>query len=177
LSEVPITSRSNWANLNWKEAQHQIGLVLHTAGFIKFEEKSLGNSNRADVMVIRSTPSEIIFGIVEVKTYRNVTPSMAEKAMKQSCRYLTACYNQVDGNQRWGKKNKRYFATVVFTRDYPNVIFDGSYSQYKAHLPSGLIENNLVEIFSSVPEQLIKKLQDRHLLGPNQNSLNDYYKI
>lgn len=164
-------SRSEWASLDWKNAQQKIALILNLAGFMKFEEKTLGKSNRADVMIMRSTNSQVIFGIIEVKSYKKITTKVVKNAFLQSCRYITAIYNISKGNKRFGNKKKRYFAAVVFTKDYP-VIYKPKNEKFREYLPKDL---ELIELISCVPENLMKILQAKGYTALKQNSLEEFY--
>jgi hypothetical protein len=168
-------SREEWASLNWKDAQGQLGSLIKSAGFMKFEEKSLSKSNRADLMVIRSTKECVYIGIIEVKSYRRITRKIASDAVVQACRYISAIHQSVLNRYNWKDKNKVYFGVAVFTKDYPNILFNPQISQFKEYLPKELIEDKRVVLLSCVPENLLKSLQVRGLASPIQNSLDKYY--
>lgn len=168
-------SRLDWANLNWKDAQHKIATILNKAGFMKFEERTLTKSNRADVVVTRSVNNYVIFGIIEVKSYKMITTKIAKNAIIQSCRYVTALYNISKNNKRWGNKQKRYFAAVVFTNDYPDIIFNPNVKQFSDYLPSNLVKHQRIELIICVPEKLIKILQTRGYATIPQNTLDEYF--
>ncbi len=167
--------RAEWAALDWKSAQQNIALMINQAGFLKFEEKSLSKSNRADVMVIRSTNSHVIIGIIEVKSYNKITTKIAIDAVKQSCRYITAVYNSFKNSKKWGNKINKYFCAVVFTKDYPDILFRPRVKQFTKALPEKLVNSGLIDIISCVPENLLKQLQTKGLVEPVQETLDAYY--
>jgi hypothetical protein len=168
------TSRSDWANLNWMEAQKLIGLILNHSGFMKFEERKISKSNRADVIVIRQTKTRVIIGVVEVKSYQKISEKIAQEAMIQTCRYIQTIYELF--NNRWGNKSKQYFGVVVFTKDYPNILHRTDLDAYGSQLPFDLLNNNSIDLFTCVPENLLKLLQLKGIAGPIQDSLEDYYQ-
>ncbi len=167
--------RSEWAVLQWQEAQSTIAYLLSSFEYMKFEELKLSNTNRADIVVIYKSDSEVIFGVIEVKTYSKINNTIHKNAIEQVCRYIDKLYQSVNENNRWGNRTKRYFGVVVYTRDYPirNKIRT---DQFSTNIPDELLTTKKLEIFVSTPEKLIDNLQKRNLCGYSQNSLKDYFK-
>lgn len=166
--------RSEWAQLQWQEAQSTIAHLLSKFEYMKFEELRLSNSNRADIVVIYKSETEVIFGVIEVKTYSKINNTIHKNAIEQVCRYIDKLFQSVNENNRWGHRSKRYFGVVVYTRDYPirHVI---NTEQFSSKIPTELLTSKKLEIFVSTPEKLIDNLQKRNLCGYSQNSLKDYF--
>ena len=160
--------------LQWQEAQSAIAYLLSSFEFMKFEELRLSKSNRADIVIIYKSEAEVIFGVIEVKTYAKISNSIHINAIEQVCRYIGKLFESVNKNNRWGNRDKRYFGAVVYTRDYPirNIIGE---DQFSDHIPIELLKSKKLEIFVSTPEKLIDNLQKRNLCGYSQNSLKDYF--
>lgn len=174
--EVIPTSRSEWAQFKWQESQSLIAALLHSYNFMKFEELKLNAGSRADIVVIRRTDDEVVFGIIEVKTYSKINSNIEKLAFKQVSRYISNLFDLVNENRKWGNRRKRYFGSVVYTNDYPiSVRFESQESIAKV-LPSNVTSKNEIHIFSSRPEVLIRKLQEKNLCGYTQNSLDGYFK-
>lgn len=172
--EIP-SSRADWAKLSWQEAQLNVAKILQEYGFMRFEEKRFENSKRADIVVIKNSETEVIFGVVEVKSYRRISWSIEVKAMKQVCNYLAIIFDKHHTNQRWGNKTKRYFAATVFTNDYPGLFSSHSKIDYKKQLRNRLIEWEYVDLISTTPDHLIQNLISRDLAGYKQDNLDSFF--
>jgi hypothetical protein len=142
---------------------------------MKFEELKLNAGSRADIVVIRKTDEEVVFGVIEVKTYSKINSSIEKLAFKQVSRYVSNLYDLLNENHKWGKRKKRYFGSVVYTNDYPISVEFKSQKSIKKEFPSNVTSKNEIHIFSSRPEVLIRKLQERNLCGYTQISLRDYF--
>lgn len=171
----PPTTRSEWSNLKWQDSQSYLGQLLNSFDFMKFEELRLSKGSRADIVVIRKTDEEIIFGVIEVKSYAKINSSVEKSAVKQVCRYITNLFELVNNNSKWGNRRKRYFGSVIFTNDYPISMISKSQDTIAEIIPTHISSNEDVHIFSSRPEELIGILQSKNLCGYNQNSLKDYF--
>ena len=169
------TQRSYWATLDWSDAQSEVARMLNYANFMKFEEKNLGNHKRADVVVIKRSSSKVVFGIIEVKCYKKITPGIEKNAMQQACNYLQLLHNMVKDNNRWNSKPNNFFAATVFTKDYPNRPGNHNPSMYHEILPKQLVKNGLVSLISCVPEMILGELYNRGLLSKEQSSLKNYF--
>lgn len=166
-------SRQEWANLEWKEAQVMVGNLLNNSGFMKFEEKRIGLTKRADVLVIKNNPIDVVFGIIEVKCYKKVNPSLVNKSIIQACKYVKILYPLVINNNRWGNKEKKFFVAVVFTNDYPVSLGKIIVNNYLNYLPKELKEG--IPIIISTPGQLLKKLAYEKLLPDYESKLDDFF--
>ncbi|MCE7733287.1 MAG: hypothetical protein GPJ54_00320 [Candidatus Heimdallarchaeota archaeon] len=174
--DVIPTSRSEWAQFKWQESQSLIAALLHSYNFMKFEELKLNAGSRADIVVIRRTDDEVVFGVIEVKTYSKINSSIEKLAFKQVSRYISNLFDIVNENQKWGKRRKRYFGSVVYTNDYPISVNFKSQESIEKVLPANITSKNDIHIFSSRPEVLIRKLQEKNLCGYTQNSLDGYFE-
>lgn len=166
-------TRTNWAGLDWKQAQAQLLALLSDYQFMRFEEVRLSKSKRADLVVVRNSGSEIIYGVIEVKSYRKISNSVKVKALDQVCRYLNLLYQQTWNSQKYGKLPKKYFAAVVFTHDYPSSFQSEVTGQHISVLDQKLAE--LSEVFVCTPENLVSSLLNKNMVGLKQQSLDDYY--
>ncbi|MHA2098179.1 MAG: hypothetical protein ACW99A_05795 [Candidatus Kariarchaeaceae archaeon] len=168
--------RTEWATVKWQQSQSLLGRLLNSYNFMKFEELRISTGSRADIVVIRTTQDEVIFGIIEVKTYTKINSTIEKNAIKQICRYVSNIYDLISENSRWGNRNKRYFGSIVYTNDYP-VSTSANYDKlFNEHLPDELLEKNNVHVFITRPEELIKILQKQNLCGYAQDTLTDYFK-
>ena len=77
-------SRSEWVSLNWQWAQKAVGRLFHLFGYTIFEEARLDKSKRADIVVNKNKGNNVIFGIIEIKTYDKASRSLQDKAMIQA---------------------------------------------------------------------------------------------
>ena len=146
------STRTKWAGLDWKQAQGQLLALLSEYQFMRFEEVRLSKSKRADLVVMRNSGSEIIYGVIEVKSYRKISNSIKVKAIGQVCTYLNLLYQQTWDSQKYGKKPKKYFAAVVFTHDYQSSFQSEATGQQIAVLERDLAE--MAEVFICTPENL-----------------------
>jgi len=169
------STRSEWAALSWQDAQHEVARLINHYGFMIFEEKQLDQKQRSDVLVIRNDNDKVIFGIIEVKAYQNVTRSLQRKAMIQAVKYLNSVFIDAINNQRWGNKQKEFFVTVVYTNDYPAAFFQHHKADYENFLDKELVENYTLSLFSSTPNSFIRKLRQYTGYGHKQSKIDDYF--
>lgn len=170
MDQIP-SSRSEWAKLEWKEAQTAVGELLHHRGFMKLEEMRIGRG-RADLVVIRKIEKSAVVGIIEVKCYNRITPKLQLSSMKQACKYLSQLYLDFQNNGYWKRKKIRYFIAAVFTKDYPVRDYALSPKERIDHLPNDLFE---IPIILCSPDRLLSRLEDRNLMGNVYDPLDSFF--
>lgn len=168
-------TRSDWATLDWSSAQKKVGLLFHSFGFTKFEEKRLGRSKRADVVVYRSLSKKVIFGIVEVKAYGRASHALQQKTLKQASTYLELLYQEVKDHNRWKHRELQFFISIVYAKDIPLIFHRYSKNDIQTFISRKLYDNHHIDIFSTIPEQLEQKLLDAGLIEPKASSLDDFF--
>ena len=172
--DIP-SSRSQWAKLEWQQAQKTIGLLLNLYGFMKFEEYNLGDGKRADLLVWRTSSGQITIGLIEVKTYQKISPSIEAKALQQVLTYFKIFAEEIKASNQWNSKTIRFFVCVIFTKDYPSL----PSKLTKHHLGSNFTEERLhkdnIDVFVCTPERFILELVSRSLVHPSQQDLKKYF--
>ncbi|MHA2503565.1 MAG: hypothetical protein ACXAE3_11930 [Candidatus Kariarchaeaceae archaeon] len=171
-ADIP-SSRSDWAELDWKDAQSHVGQYLKLSGYTMVEEMHFDDHKRADVVVYRQYADRMIFGIVEVKCYSKVSQSLERSAMEQALGYLESLYSQVNLQKRWSTKKKSFFAAIVFTKDYP-AIDRHEISFYQNRINEELYVEHPV-LISTTPDSLLKRLSHHFPAHNTQTSLDDFY--
>ncbi|MDH5402336.1 MAG: hypothetical protein OEY49_07590 [Candidatus Heimdallarchaeota archaeon] len=172
-SNTPKT-RKDWAILSWNEAQSEVGLLLKQQLFVRFDEYKLGNK-RADIIAYKIFDNKILFGIIEVKTFKKISPSIENKAMEQACNYLSKYFDIVENNSKWGNKAKIYFVATIFTNDYPASFSDIYQNKYTKLIPKILVDEERVYLISCRPRELIPNLRRLKLLNYDQNKLDKFF--
>ena len=168
-------SRSEWVSLNWQWAQKAVGRLFHLFGYTIFEEARLDKSKRADIVVNKNKGNNVIFGIIEIKTYDKASRSLQDKAMIQACGYLSSLYSKVIQNKRWKSKSIQFFIGIVFTKDYPVTLYYPKIENFKNYLPSELYDNYKINVIADIPENLRKELLKRNLLELGSKKLSDFF--
>ena len=172
---MDIVSRSDWANLPWKKAQHSVAKLLQDSGFMIFEEKRLVQSKRADIVVIKNQDHKVSLGIIEVKAYRKITPKMVQNSVKQACQYLKSWKSDIINPNRWGNKAREYFVAIVFTNDYP-INLSGNIDSLVAKLFTKVFEeDNMPKVLISTPNSLIGKLHEMGIGSGIQSHLDGFF--
>ena len=165
-------SRHDWLKLNWNQAQRAVVELFHENGYTSYHELSLTNG-RADGFVIKKKPDEIIFGIIEVKHYNNVTKNLQYKSVKQALKYLNAVHDKV--SSKYTKIPVRFFIAVIFSKDYPSSGISVNLEAYKTHVPKPIAEKKNLTIIVSSAGKLLRVLKHLHLLEAPQTELNHYF--
>ncbi len=175
MVKSPI-SRSDWASFDWKEAQNQVGLLFKKNGFKIFQEKKLENNKRADIIVIKENPTMVIIGVIEVKCYQKISRSLEKSAMRQALNYLEDQYTLSENNYNWRRKNKKYFACVVYTRDYPTSFLRHTINNYDQFDKIKNIEKNSLYLFYSTPNTVMDKLKNYIYIENKQQRIDDFFE-
>ena len=168
-------SRSDWASLDWKEAQLAVADLLNKHGFVTLEEKRFENHKRADVIIKKDLGERVIIGVIEVKCYQKITRGLELSAMEQAVRYLKQQYGISKTNHRWRNKQIEFIVAVIYTKDYPVSFLHHTIDNYSKILPESLISSHKITLMSSTPNTFIDKLE---LISPvaRQTKINDFFE-
>ncbi len=163
--------RDEWAYLSWQEAQMKSVDMLRPYGYMRFHEKNQ-YGKRLDGFVMKSTLSENIYGVVEVKHYNTTPLSMLKKTLRQTQKYMINIARLVSQSNRNTNKSTKIFGVAVFTKDFPVTNLDTTKLLSKC---SAKFSSYDFDIFYVRPENFLEVLRSHKLIDPPQDSLDEYF--
>ncbi len=96
--------------------------------------------------------------------------------MRQALNYLEDQYTLSENNYNWRRKNKKYLACVVYTRDYPTSFLRHTINDYDHFDKIKNIEKNSLYLFYSTPNTVMDKLKNYIYIENKQQRIDDFFE-